>query len=135
MPARYPPVRAGFGNHKEREMVTMPAYDSAPNDDMHRERREQLLQARAFRLEQLAAVQRELSGAPQQSVQRALHMAATSALAEIDAALDRMDRDVYGQCVTCARPISDDRLDVLPMAPQCMPCHYNEQNCRLDRRV
>jgi len=118
-------------------MATMPlpAYDSAPDDDRHRERREQLLDARMFRLEQLAAVDREPAETPQDSVQRALHMAATTALAEIDAALDRMDRGVYGKCGTCARPIPEDRLDVLPMAPQCMPCHYNEQNCRLDRRV
>jgi DnaK suppressor protein len=119
-------------------MVTrpnLPGYDSAPNDDRRRERREQLLQARTFRLEQLAASERELAALPQQSVQRALHMAATTALAEIDAALDRMERGVYGQCVTCARPIPEDRLDVLPMAPHCMPCDYNEQNCRLDRRV
>jgi RNA polymerase-binding transcription factor DksA len=119
-------------------MVTTPTlsgYDSAPNDDRRRKRREQLLQARRFRLEQLAASERELAALPQQSVQHALHMAATTALAEIDAALDRMELGFYGQCVTCAGPIPEDRLDVLPMAPQCMPCHYNEQNCRLDRRV
>lgn len=116
-------------------MPTLPGYDSAPDDDRRRERREQLLEARMFRLEQLAASERELAALPPQSVERALHMAATTALAEIDAALDRMERGVYGQCVICARPIPEDRLDVLPMAPQCMACHYNEQNCQLDRRV
>lgn len=119
-------------------MVTMPTlhgYDSAPNDDRRRERREQLLQARTFRLEQLAANERDQAAQPQQGVQRALYIAATTALAEIDGALERMERGVYGQCVCCARPISQDRLDVLPMTPLCMPCHYNEENCRLDRRV
>ena len=137
MSAHFAPVRPGFGTKKEREMVTMPlpASESAPEDDGHRERREQLLQARTFRLEQLAGVERELADAPQHSIQRALHMAATTALAEIDAALDRIERGVYGKCVTCARPMPEDRLDVLPMASQCMPCHYNEQNCRLDGRV
>ncbi len=116
-------------------LSTLSARGSAPDDDRHGERREQLLQARTFRLEQLASIECERADAPQISIQRALHVAATTALAEIDAALDRMERGVYGQCVTCARPIPEDRLDVLPMAPQCMPCHYNEQNCRLDRRV
>jgi RNA polymerase-binding transcription factor DksA len=116
-------------------MPTLPAYDSAPDDDRHAERREQLLHARTFRLEQLSVVERELADAPHENVPRALHMAATTALAEIDAAFDRMERGVYGQCVTCARPIPEDRLDVLPMAPLCMPCHYNEQNCPLDGRV
>ena len=114
---------------------TMPECDSVRDGDGHHERREQLLRARAFRLEQLAASEPEQTALEQQSVQRALHMAATTALAEIDAALDRMDRGVYGQCVTCAQRIPDDRLDVLPMAPQCMPCHFIDQNCRLDRRV
>lgn len=116
-------------------MPTTPGYDSAPDDDGHRDRREQLLHARTFRLEQLSAAEPELADGPQRGVQGALHIAATTALAEIDAALDRMDRGVYGQCVSCGQPIPEDRLEVLPMAPQCMPCHYNEQNCRLDRRV
>jgi RNA polymerase-binding transcription factor DksA len=116
-------------------MSTLPGYDSSPNDDRHRERRERLLQARTLRLEQLAASEHGPAALPQQSLQRAVHIAATTELAEIDAALDRMERGVYGQCVTCARPIPEDRLDVLPMAPQCLPCHYNDQNCRLDRRV
>lgn len=114
-------------------LPTLPNHDSAPHDDRLRKRREQLLHARTFRLEQLAASDQR--AVPQEGVQRALHMAATTALAEIDAALDRMERGVYGRCLTCARPIPEDRLDALPMAPQCMPCHYNEENCRLDRRV
>jgi hypothetical protein len=30
--------------------------------------------------------------------------------------------------------MEDRRLDVLPMAALCAPCHYNEQNCRLGGR-
>ncbi len=116
-------------------MPTLPGQVSAPNDDRRRKRRDQLLRARTFRVEQLTASERDQPAPPEKSVQRALYMAATTALAEIDAALDRMERGVYGQCVVCAQPISEDRLDVLPMTPQCSPCHYNEENCRLDRRV
>jgi len=113
-------------------LPTLPSQDSTPQDDRLDRRRRQLLDARAFRLEQLAAG--DEADPRQGGVQRALHMAATTALAEIDAALDRMERGVYGQCLSCARPIPEDRLDALPMAPRCMPCHYNEENCRLDRR-
>lgn len=105
-------------------MPTLPAYVSTPHEELHRARREQLLDARDFRLEQTAAFERDLADAPQHSVVRALHAAANTALAEIDGALDRMARGTYGRCVTCSRPIPDDRLDVLPMAPRCMPCHY-----------
>jgi len=114
---------------------TLPAYDSAADGDRHADRRQDLLQARRFRLEQLAVVERDVTDAPHDNLPRALQMAAKTALAEIDAALDRMERGTYGQCVTCGRPIPEDRLEVLPMTPLCMPCHYNEQNCRLDRRV
>jgi RNA polymerase-binding transcription factor DksA len=105
--------------------------DSALDRGSHHERREKLLEARAFRLEQLSALELERGQAPQASVNRALHMAATTALGEIDAALDRIARGVYGRCVSCARPIPEDRLDVLPMAAQCMLCHFAEQNSHL----
>lgn len=104
--------------------------DTPPQTARHGERRQRLQEARDFRLEQLARLEQELADAPRQSVKRALHMAATTALTEIHAAIDRMDRGVYGLCVTCGGAIDDERLDVLPMAAQCMPCHFNEQNCR-----
>jgi RNA polymerase-binding transcription factor DksA len=119
-------------------MVTKPrtesSYDSAPNTEGYGGRREELDEARRFRIEQLVALERELAVTPYDSVTRALHLAAATSLAEIDAALDRMTRGVYGLCVTCARPIPEDRLDTLPMSAQCMPCHFNEQNCRFAGR-
>ena len=101
----------------------------------HRDREEKLHEARRFRLEQVRVLEHELVSADPRhgTVKRALLMAATTALDEIDAALERMARGVYGRCVTCARPIPESRLAVLPMAAQCMPCHYNEQNCRSAR--
>ena len=90
-----------------------------------------LREARRFRQEQIAGLQHALGQDPRRdTVTRALLMAARTALGEIEAALDRMARGSYGRCVTCARPIPEDRLDVLPMAAQCMPCHFNDQNCR-----
>ena len=113
-------------------MVTMartqsdshPAVDEIPNP----KRREGLYRARSFRLEQVAGLERELADAPYESVTRALHQAAIIALADIDAALDRMARGDYGLCVTCGRPIPEERLEVLPMSAQCMTCHSRDGN-------
>jgi DnaK suppressor protein len=132
MSTHHAAVSSRLRHLKEREVVSTP-YTSTKRDrrvvhDQHSERREMLDQARSFRLEQLADLERELAEAPQESVKRALHRAATSVLAEIDAALDRISTGAYGWCITCARPIPEGRLDVLPMAAQCMPCHREEQN-------
>lgn len=109
---------------------TQPDCEPAVEDAAHRERRHALREARRFRLDQLVALEGELADTPQESVTRALHHAATAALAEIDAALRRLADGVYGRCVTCSRSIPGDRLDVLPMAAQCMPCHFHDQNKR-----
>lgn len=63
------------------------------------------------------------------SVNDILRIAATITLGEIDIALARMDEGRYGLCVTCSQPLPDARLDVLPKAPLCISCHYNNQNC------
>lgn len=109
---------------------SLTGFDPSAAHDRHRERRKTLDEARTFRIEQLAGLERDLADVPTESVKRALHAAAKAALAEVDAALDRIVGGVYGLCVTCARPIPEERLDVLPMAAQCMPCHYNDQHPR-----
>ena len=48
--------------------------------------------------------------------------AAEAALAEIDAALTRVDAGTYGVCVRCGRPIGDARLDARPAAACCIAC-------------
>lgn len=40
----------------------------------------------------------------------------------IEAALARIERGVYGVCVSCGDPISEERLDVLPHTPKCRNC-------------
>ncbi|HVH95311.1 MAG TPA: TraR/DksA C4-type zinc finger protein [Nocardioidaceae bacterium] len=94
--------------------------------------RQRLQEERRFRLEQLAALRAETSATPRhESVARVLRTSAAAALGEIDAALARMEQGRYGLCVGCGRQIAPERLAVLPMAPLCMSCHYNEQNCHL----
>ena len=87
---------------------------------------------RRFRLEQLADLDAETPLSPRhESVTRLLRASARVALSEVDAALARITEGHYGVCTGCAGEIGAERLTVLPMAPLCMRCHYNEQNCRL----
>jgi DnaK suppressor protein len=43
-------------------------------------------------------------------------------LAEVEAALARLDDGTYGTCVRCGRPIAPERLDALPWAAHCIDC-------------
>lgn len=43
-------------------------------------------------------------------------------LAEVDAALERMDTGTYGVCEVCGRPIARERLEVRPAARTCVAC-------------
>jgi DnaK suppressor protein len=43
-------------------------------------------------------------------------------LAEVEAALSRLDAGVYGDCQDCGEPIALQRLTVLPAARRCAPC-------------
>jgi RNA polymerase-binding protein DksA len=41
-------------------------------------------------------------------------------LAEIEAALERIDEGTYGTCVACGRPIAPERLEAVPYATLCI---------------
>ena len=41
-------------------------------------------------------------------------------LAEIDAALGRIDDGTYGLCVNCGKPIGEERLEAIPYATLCI---------------
>jgi DnaK suppressor protein len=43
-------------------------------------------------------------------------------LAEVDAALERVDAGTYGACERCGAPIGAARLDALPAARLCIRC-------------
>ena len=43
-------------------------------------------------------------------------------LAEIDAALTRIEAGTYGQCVRCAAAIPEERLELRPFAGDCVRC-------------
>jgi DnaK suppressor protein len=87
---------------------------------------------RVAQLEDLAAAAAEPSSstdAARRQITRALTVAAESVLSDIDAALNRLQHGTYGKCQHCAAPIPFERLEALPMARLCMPCHYAIESC------
>lgn len=56
-----------------------------------------------------------------------LEGASTQVLAEIDAALARLDAGTYGICSSCGGPIGDERLQAMPYATQCIACRRREE--------
>jgi DnaK suppressor protein len=43
-------------------------------------------------------------------------------LAEVEAALRRLDDGTYGRCIRCGERIASERLAALPWAAQCIGC-------------
>jgi RNA polymerase-binding protein DksA len=52
----------------------------------------------------------------------ALVQQARQQLAEIDAAMGRLDAGTYGTCEGCGGPIGEGRLDARPVARSCIRC-------------
>jgi YteA family regulatory protein len=48
-------------------------------------------------------------------------------LAEIDAALQRIEDGTYGQCTNCGRQIPEERLEALPYATLCIDCQRQRE--------
>jgi DnaK suppressor protein len=48
-------------------------------------------------------------------------------LAGIDAALERLEGGVYGDCEECGEAISEARLKALPWAPLCIKCQEEKE--------
>jgi RNA polymerase-binding protein DksA len=48
-------------------------------------------------------------------------------LAEIDAALKRMEEGTYGTCTNCDREIALERLEALPWATLCIDCQRDRE--------
>lgn len=54
----------------------------------------------------------------QLSVERGLE----SSLAEVDGALERIEKSTYGKCEKCGQEIPEQRLEVHPAAKVCVDC-------------
>ncbi|MGW2281095.1 TraR/DksA family transcriptional regulator [Streptomyces sp. NPDC001770] len=60
----------------------------------------------------------------------ALLARADAHLAELDRALERLDRDDYGRCRSCGEPIPAARLEVRPEATLCIGCAEAQESSR-----
>jgi len=83
-----------------------------------------LEEQRRFRIEQLTEAPpppRTMSEAELEVRETILH-GAQLALADVEAALDRMRHGTYGRCVHCGDQLPSERLEVVPQAALCMPC-------------
>jgi len=52
---------------------------------------------------------------------------ASARLAEINAALERIDEGTFGSCEVCGQKISSTRLQAIPFARQCIGCGRKAQ--------
>lgn len=94
-----------------------------------------LVEQRSFRLKQLEELAGNgadgVLGAGQAEIQDALRAAAVAALADVDAALSRIEQGTYGRCSSCAGMVSRARLEAVPSAPLCGTCHHARDSLRL----
>lgn len=51
-----------------------------------------------------------------------LHVETESRLADVDEALERLEKGTYGRCLECGEPIDHARLRALPTARRCLDC-------------
>ena len=94
--------------------------------------RENLHEQRLFRQEQLQQLagpvtsrtedRLQQQAASQIEVHIKLAASARMVLADVEAALKRMDDGAYGICHLCRRPIDRERLMIVPQARYCVRC-------------
>lgn len=48
-------------------------------------------------------------------------------LADIDAALKRIEDGTYGTCTNCGKPIAPERLEARPWATLCIDCQREQE--------
>ncbi|HEY2786016.1 MAG TPA: TraR/DksA C4-type zinc finger protein [Fimbriiglobus sp.] len=83
------------------------------------------LQTEALRpIEGLAAVEPTdgATRAAAQDVELTLIGIEGQTLAEVNGALDRIDRGTFGRCEKCGHTIAADRLETIPYARNCVTC-------------
>ncbi|WP_328499034.1 TraR/DksA C4-type zinc finger protein [Streptomyces sp. NBC_00414] len=107
--------------------------------------RENLHEQRLFRREQLQHLSasatprtdaprtdasRDRRATPQAEVRGKLAASARMVLADVEAALIRMDEGSYGICHLCREPIDRERLTVVPQCRFCTPCQQVKEGGR-----
>jgi DnaK suppressor protein len=62
----------------------------------------------------------------EQELDDTLEENSSNVLAEIDAALERIDAGAYGTCASCGDQIPPERLEAVPWANLCIDCKRRE---------
>jgi DnaK suppressor protein len=106
-----------------------------PQDELFAQRSDLLAQARQLRAD-LAGIMAASEGANaddehdpegatiafERSQVSALVRQVQRHLAEVEAAIQRLEDGTYGTCARCGQPIADARLEVRPAASTCIRC-------------
>ncbi|WP_031506390.1 TraR/DksA family transcriptional regulator [Streptomyces megasporus] len=90
--------------------------------------RDDLEEQRRFRIDQLREFSRareEPHTAGRTEVEVRIVASARMVLADVEEALERMDRGHYGVCLRCARPVPFHLLEIVPQARYCAPCRQS----------
>jgi RNA polymerase-binding protein DksA len=61
-----------------------------------------------------ATLDREIDYSLEENSEHVLHA--------IESALERIENGTFGICETCGQPISEERLEAIPYATQCIDC-------------
>jgi RNA polymerase-binding transcription factor DksA len=77
-----------------------------------------------------AEEQLQQRAAAQLEVRVKLAASARMVLADVEAALQRMDEGSYGSCHLCRRPIDLQRLTIVPQARFCTRCQQAKETTR-----
>lgn len=56
------------------------------------------------------------------TIKSQLNRNASEQVSQIDRALWRLERGIYGKCAECDKPIADKRLNAIPEAESCTEC-------------
>ncbi len=67
------------------------------------------------------------SGTLDREIDYTLEENSEQVLAEIDAALKRIDDGTYGICTNCGQSIAAERLEAVPWATLCIDCKRKEE--------
>jgi RNA polymerase-binding protein DksA len=62
------------------------------------------------------------TGTLDREIDYSLEANAEQVLAQIDAALKRIDEGTYGKCTNCGKEIPEERLEAVPWASLCIDC-------------
>lgn len=75
----------------------------------------------------LADVSDRASGGYEDDLAMGLMKIEAAKIDDIEAAIKRIDDDVYGVCADCHKAIPRKRLEILPFALRCLPCEGTKE--------